>query len=136
MADRSSLATDSAAVVSSRATLPAKPSAAPDQPLGDPHLFEVGWEVCWQLGGIYTVLRTKALAMTRRWGDRYALVGPYNPATAHGEFEQRPAEGWLGDALEELRGDGINVLHGLWLVNGRPRTLLVDHRAVMHRLPE
>ncbi|MEM6312595.1 MAG: glycogen synthase, partial [Planctomycetota bacterium] len=55
--------------------------------LGDPHLFEVGWEVCWQLGGIYTVLRTKALAMTRRWGDRYALVGPYNPATAHGEFE-------------------------------------------------
>ncbi|MEM8875244.1 MAG: glycosyltransferase [Planctomycetota bacterium] len=99
-------------------------------------MFEVGWEVCWQLGGIYTVLRTKALAMTRRWGDRYALIGPYNPATAHGEFEQRPAEGWLADALEELRGDGINVLHGLWLVNGRPTTLLIDHRSVMHRLGE
>src|SRR2546430_11589234 len=24
---------------------------------------------CWQLGGIYTVLRTKAQAMLDRWGD-------------------------------------------------------------------
>src|SRR5688572_29468624 len=37
-------------------------------------LFEIGWEVCWQLGGIYTVLRTKAKAMLDRWGERYCLV--------------------------------------------------------------
>src|SRR5437868_3799639 len=40
---------------------PAAPEPPPiPQP---PLLFEVGWEVCWQLGGIYTVLRTKAATM-------------------------------------------------------------------------
>src|SRR6476661_9635775 len=47
-----------------------------------PLLFEVAWEVCWQLGGIYTVLRTKAPAMIERWGERYCMIGPYNPNTA------------------------------------------------------
>src|SRR5437868_3761925 len=55
-----------------------QPSAPPPQPL----LFEVGWEVCWQLGGIYTVLRSKAAAMIKKWEDRYYLIGPYNPNTA------------------------------------------------------
>ena len=58
-------------------------------------LFEVAWEVCWQLGGIYTVLRTKAAAMLERWEDRYCLIGPYNPATAALEFEEKPTEGCL-----------------------------------------
>jgi glycogen(starch) synthase len=44
-------------------------------------LFEVAWEVCWQLGGIYTVLKTKAASMLEKWGDRYCLIGPYNPNT-------------------------------------------------------
>src|SRR4051812_45017272 len=44
---------------------PAVPTPAPvPQP---PLLFEIGWEVCWQLGGIYTVLRSKADAMIDRW---------------------------------------------------------------------
>src|SRR5262249_28924900 len=55
-------------------------------------LFEIAWEVCWQLGGIYTVLRTKAAAMLERWGDNYCLIGPYNPQTAAVEFEEMPTE--------------------------------------------
>src|SRR5450432_4782499 len=56
-------------------------------------LFEIAWEVCWQLGGIYTVLRTKAASMLERWDDRYCLIGPYNPATAAVEFEEQPTYG-------------------------------------------
>src|SRR5688572_29396434 len=56
-------------------------------------LFEVAWEVCWQLGGIYTVLKTKAAAMLEKWGDRYCLIGPYNPHTAPMEFEEQPTYG-------------------------------------------
>src|SRR5688572_28217455 len=45
-------------------------SAAAVPPPLPPLLFEVAWEVCWQLGGIYTVLRSKAGAMQQHWDDR------------------------------------------------------------------
>jgi glycogen(starch) synthase len=68
-----------------------------------PLLFEVAWEVCWQLGGIYTVLKTKAASMLEKWGDRYCLIGPYNPNTAPMEFEEQPTYGSLRDTLARLR---------------------------------
>jgi glycogen(starch) synthase len=94
-----------------------------------PMLFEIGWEVCWQLGGIYTVLRTKADAMGAQWDDRYCLIGPYNPATAPLEFEERPSEGMIREALDRLRNQGIPCHFGRWLVPGRPRVILLDYRA-------
>jgi glycosyltransferase involved in cell wall biosynthesis len=92
-------------------------------------LFEIAWEVCWQLGGIYTVLRTKAKAMLDRWGDRYCLIGPYNPATAALEFEEQPTEGFIRQTLDRLREQGITCHYGRWLVQGRPRVILLDYRA-------
>ncbi|MGF1632584.1 MAG: glycogen/starch synthase [Phycisphaerae bacterium] len=103
-------------------------------PSPEPFLFEVGWEVCWQLGGIYTVLKTKAYNMTEQWQDRYCLVGPYNPVTAAQEFERIPATGELALVLERLRGRGLNCYHGRWLVPGRPRVILIDHRDRFDRL--
>ncbi|HWP39747.1 MAG TPA: glycosyltransferase [Tepidisphaeraceae bacterium] len=92
-------------------------------------LFEVAWEVCWQLGGIYTVLRTKAAAMLDRWGDRYCLIGPYNPHTAAVEFEELPTEGVIRDTLDRLRAAGVPCHYGRWLISGRPRVILLDYRA-------
>lgn len=111
---------------------PQEPVHAPTPPL----LFEVAWEVCWQLGGIYTVLRSKAGAMTQRWGDRYCLIGPYNPATAALEFEERPTEGVIRDVLDRLRDAGMACHYGRWLIAGRPRVILLDHRARYPRLGE
>lgn len=96
-----------------------------DQP---PLLFEIAWEVCWQLGGIYTVLRTKAKSMLDRWGDRYCLIGPYNPTTAALEFEEQPTEGHIRQTLDRLRDQGITCHYGRWLVQGRPRVILLDYR--------
>jgi len=95
-----------------------------------PLLFEIGWEVCWQLGGIYTVLRTKAAAMIARWGDRYCLIGPYNPNTAPVEFEPMEAPGPLGQALQRLAQAGIPCYYGRWLIPSRPHTILIDYRAL------
>ena len=50
----------------------------------EPAVIEVAWEVCQQVGGIYTVLRSKAPEMVRRWGNRYFLIGPYNPDVSGG----------------------------------------------------
>jgi glycogen synthase len=94
-----------------------------------PLLFEIGWEVCWQLGGIYTVLRTKAAAMMKRWGDRYFLIGPYNPQTAAVEFEELPTEGYIRQTLDQLRAQGVPCHYGRWLIPGRPRVILLDYRA-------
>ena len=99
-----------------------------------PLLFEVGWEVCWQLGGIYTVLRSKISAMQKRWGDRYTLIGPYNPVTAAREFDELPAEEPYAGAVQDLRNQGIPVHYGRWLVPGRPRVILLDYRARFNQL--
>ncbi len=107
------------------------PSAASSGDLADhpqPLLFEIGWEVCWQLGGIYTVLRSKVPAMLERWGDRYCMIGPYNPQTAALEFEEMPTEGFIRGALDQLRNQGIGCHYGRWLVPGRPRVILLDYR--------
>jgi glycogen(starch) synthase len=110
------------------------PSNEPPGPPPAPFLFECAWEVCWQLGGIYTVIKSKIDVMLRRWGDRYFLIGPYNPATAAVEFEEAPADGILGQALERLRGQGIGCHYGRWLIPGRPRVILLDYRTRFHRL--
>src|SRR5580658_10724718 len=105
---------------------PAAPSA---ESVIEPLLFEISWEVCWQLGGIYTVLRSKAPAMLQRWGERYCLIGPYNPQTAALEFEEQPTEGVIRKTLDHLRAMGIGCHYGRWLIPGRPRVILLDYRA-------
>jgi glycogen(starch) synthase len=97
---------------------------------------EVGWEVCWQLGGIYTVLRSKAPVTTKRWGDRYCMVGPYNAATAATEFEEMPRVGPFGRACEILESWGIRAKFGRWLVTGRPQVVLIDYLACWNRISE
>src|SRR4051812_7337017 len=111
----------------------------PPEPIHAPHppmLFECAWEVCWQLGGIYTVLRSKAAAMQTRWGDNYCLIGPYNPATAAMEFEERATEGVVREVLDRLRNQGIACHYGRWLIPGRPRVILLDYRGRFSRLGE
>lgn len=100
-----------------------------------PCLFEISWEVCNQVGGIYTVLRSKAPAMQKRWRDRYCLVGPFEPHSAQVEFEAQasplPA---VQRAVEELHAQGIEVHSGRWLVSGRPSVLLLDYRNLWPQL--
>lgn len=99
-----------------------------------PLLLEVAWEVCNQVGGIYQVVRSKVPLMVQRWGERYCLIGPYEPSKAALEFEEGRATGYLGRAIEKLRSEGLNVRFGRWLVPGRPRVLLIEHAAPPDRL--
>ena len=40
------------------------------------YLFEVSWEVCNKVGGIYTVIATKALHLKTQLGRHHILIGP------------------------------------------------------------
>ena len=105
------------------------PAHSSDKPeTTEPLLFEIAWEVCWQLGGIYTVLRSKAPSMLRKWHDRYLLIGPYNPQTAALEFEEQEIDGPIGAALDHMREIGIGCHYGTWLIPGRPHVILLDYR--------
>lgn len=99
-------------------------------------LFEVAWEVCSQIGGIYTVLKTKAATMVERWGENYVLVGPYHQHTSTLEFEECEPPPALQTILDELRQRGVPCHFGRWLIDGRPPVILLDYQARYSKLPE
>ena len=103
---------------------------------GEPLMLECAWEVCNQLGGIYTVLRSKVPSMIDHWGSRYCLIGPYNHASAQVEFEAAPLVGPIGAAVKQLRELGIWAHFGRWLVTGRPHVVLLDYLSVFPHLHE
>ena len=98
-------------------------------------LTEVAWEVCNQVGGIYTVIRSKVPVMMDKWGEDYLLLGPYIHKNVASDFE--PAEtdnSPIGQAVEKLRSIGLDVHYGRWLVSGRPKTVLFNPDSIMHEL--
>ena len=84
-------------------------------------VIEVGWEVCNRVGGIYTVLRTKAAQMVAHRGDDYALLGPLNKSAAELEFEEMEVPAHLQAGVDALRAQGISCVAGRWLVADRFR---------------
>lgn len=99
-------------------------------------VVETAWEVCWQLGGIYTVLRSKAPSMTARLANRYCLIGPYNQATASIEFEETDEDTPFHRAAAATGRTGMQVHCGRWLVSGKPLVVLIDYLSAWDRLAE
>jgi glycogen(starch) synthase len=106
----------------------AETSGVPPDPPADALLIEIAWEVCNQVGGIYQVVRSKAPLMVNRWHDRYCLIGPYIERKAQLEFEPSPTNEWFARIVAALERDGVIAHHGHWLIPGRPRVLLLEHR--------
>ena len=102
----------------------------------EPLLCEVSWEVCQQVGGIYTVIRSKAPQMVKGWGKNYCVVGPYNPGASPVEFEEAAPVGPFGQVVKAMRDAGLEVHHGYWLISGRPRAILLNPASVFNRLGE
>lgn len=98
-------------------------------------LFEIAWEVCNQVGGIYTVIRTKVPAMVDQWGEDYVLLGPYFPQRAASEFEAiDEEESPVGRVVKQMRDQGFVVHYGYWLVTGNPRVVLFDLGALKSKM--
>lgn len=100
-------------------------------------LLEAAWEVVNQVGGIYTVVRSKTPDTISKWGANYFLLGPYMPQQASSEFEPNEnLSGPVGKAVKTMREQGFEVHYGAWLVSGRPQVILFDLGSVMNRLGE
>ncbi len=89
-------------------------------------LFEVSFEVCNKVGGIYRVLESKAADMVEKYGENYILIGPYDLNKNKGEFKQEAPGEEMEKVFNELEREGINCYYGRWMVKGRPRVILID----------
>lgn len=98
-------------------------------------LLECAWEVCNQVGGIYTVIRSKLPAVTSRWGENYCLIGPYLSDNVMVEFAPiDDLSGPFGHAVKLMREMGFEVHYGRWLVTGRPRVILINPLSAFNTL--
>lgn len=90
-------------------------------------LFEISFEVCNKVGGIYTVLKTKAPYIVEHYGrENYIMLGFYNPKKAVVEFSEKTPNTELGKIFDELKGNGIECHYGEWLINHYPQVILLD----------
>jgi glycogen synthase len=99
-------------------------------------LFELAWEVCNQVGGIYTVIRSKVPAMVEKWGEDYCLIGPFFSQTASIEFEASVDDSPYYKASEALNKMGFTTFYGHWLVTGRPKIILIDFNSALAKVDD
>ena len=89
------------------------------------YIFESSWEVCNKVGGIYTVLSTRAKTLQQKIKDHIIFIGPdcwtKNPSPYFIEDEELFAD-WKSHALE----NGISMKIGRWDIPGTPIAILVD----------
>ena len=89
------------------------------------YIFESSWEVCNKVGGIYTVLSTRAKTLQDEMKDHIIFIGPdcwkENDSPYFREEKSLFAE-WQWEAKEQ----GLKVKVGRWTVPGEPIAILVD----------
>lgn len=108
------------------------------------------------VGGIYSVLKTKAQVTTAEYGSSYTLLGPLNRASvgldhqddareqdltnhtqANVEVEElEPKDPALQKTIANMNSRGIQTLYGRWLIDGAPRVLLFDTKSAYGYLDE
>lgn len=89
-------------------------------------IFETSWEVCNKVGGIYTVLSSRAHTLQQELTEgNLVFVGP-------DLFEENPQfseeSDLYSDWKKELSENGLKVRIGRWLIPGNPVAILVDFK--------
>ncbi len=90
------------------------------------YIFESSWEVCNKVGGIYTVLSTRANTLQTELHDKIFFIGPdiwqgkENPLFSESD---NMCEAWRKHASEKEK---LTVRIGRWNIPGNPLVILVD----------
>ena len=94
------------------------------------YLFEISWEVCNKVGGIYTVVSTKARTLSQVEGLNAIYIGPdlwkqkVNPLFTE---DKRLWSAWR----KSIENEKFTVRCGYWEIPGRPKVILVDYKGYM-----
>jgi len=104
-----------------------KKSLSNNQDFPAAYLVEVAWEVCNQVGGIYTVIRSKAPSMVEHAHGQYCMIGPYVNKNINAELEPlNDSQDVFGLAAAALRKKGYDAHYAQWLITGRPHVVLLN----------
>ncbi len=90
------------------------------------YVFEISWEVCNKIGGIYTVLSTQAKALNAIHGDKLMYIGPDFEGNENIFFKEDKSV--LKKWVDNCNKRNIKVRAGHWDIPGEPIVILVDHR--------
>lgn len=90
------------------------------------YIFEASWEVCNKVGGIYTVLSTKAKSMQDLHNDKVIFIGPdvwRETESPWFKEDHKLLSDWKKIAVNK---DNLRIRIGRWEVPGTPIVVLVD----------
>ena len=96
------------------------------------YIFESSWEVCNKVGGIYTVLSTRAKTLQKAHQDKVIFIGPGLWKREDGNYTKEESPYFREDPSlfaewqREARENGLHVRVGRWTVPGEPIAILVD----------
>ena len=100
------------------------------------YIFETSWEICNKIGGIYTVVSTKAKSIVSEYHDRYILIGPdvWKETSSNPDFleDNTLFPEWKKDLYER----GVKIRTGRWNIEGKPLVVLVDFTHLYARKDE
>ena len=100
------------------------------------YVFESSWEVCNKVGGIYTVLSTRAKTLQETLKDRLLFIGPdfWNGNTSVDGIPSaespyfREEKSLFAEWQWEAKEQGLHVRVGRWTIPGEPIAILVDFK--------
>jgi len=90
------------------------------------YIFEASWEVCNKVGGIYTVLSTRANTLQKYLKDRIIFIGPDIWSNRENKlFIEKTTifASWREHVTDEEK---LNIRIGRWDIPGQPIVILVD----------
>jgi len=91
------------------------------------YIFESSWEVCNKVGGIYTVLSSRAKTLQDRMKDRILFIGPdFWKEKENDSPYFKEDKALFADWQWEAKENGLQVRVGRWMVPGEPIAILVD----------
>ncbi len=88
------------------------------------YIFESSWEVCNKVGGIYTVLSTRAKTLQEALHDKIIFIGPDLAEANNLYFNEDKT--LFADWRKKAESDALSVRVGRWNVPGTPIAVLVD----------
>lgn len=91
------------------------------------YILESSWEVCNKVGGIYTVLSTRAQTLQNIINNHVIFIGPDCWENAHCPYFEED-KSIFAEWQEIARKEGINVRVGYWTIPGTPIAVLVDFK--------
>lgn len=96
-------------------------------------IFEVSWEVCNKVGGIYTVLSSKSNALCDRYPDKVIFIGPLldTPQQKIYFSEDKKVPSIFNDINLPM---GLTYKTGSWNIPGNPTVVLVDFKPLIGNL--